>query len=735
MANRFADDAASAIAQATGTAQPPLTVLPMLQRFVDALKANNIVGLDREKPALFALSLSGIVKPETSRLAASFWEELALGLALAGQKKLFLAYMDWFAGARDYRPGPTVPSTRLSDAWAYLPYRLDALTGTGAIAATDARSMLDDMQTLAQFIGPLIGDRSADKGEALTAKAIVGTQVAITRLLLVNLQPLMDEGLAELANAAEPRLLRTLFAKIGDLTKIVTDQSATYIQFPIGTFNREISILDSFPPEDRRHFGVLEFDLSQKSAPTTRDVLFVPTLMRRLNQINQALAFYGRAVDPRREATDPVLKMRKANARGLPRPTGFLDHDGLIRLMIMVFLEAHEPLKATPADAIAKGWEATTDFVERYLGTFTAHPGYDLSDLGPDYLATAFPLTIAGEQLHDCAVYALRAAYWLRATAVLLQARNGIDLGMTTRLVFLPNHVALAAAIDPPAMKTAGQPLPAGGLVLLNNSHVEPFTRKELIDKNTDWVSLRPAADKDPTGQAALDLKFVEDLAAVTYQSGLDMPVMSIELLAPTAKVTPSAIWNTYLAFVKSGEKALIFDRKIYIPGTDDLSQFYLRYLAVTLERARFINETMIRTFWRKDAPAIYAKALGKEPWDGPRLLTTMKSYADLMDPLTQRNAKAIQDFAAADQQTLDAINADFAKNRGKIVSRFARASFHERIPDATHLLLILSEELRLVQGHVTDCRNFLAARASGKTTAIPPAPPFMLYDRNEQPL
>ena len=165
----------------------------------------------------------------------------------------------------------------------------------------------------------------------------------------------------------------------------------------------------------------------------------------------------------------------------------------------------------------------------------------------------------------------------------------------------LPFMAAPAFAADP-AETFVSQNIQKG-LVLLNNSHVEPFTRKELIDKNTDWVNLRPAADKDPTGQAALDLKFVEDLAAVTYQSGLDMPVMSIELLAPTAKVTPSAIWNAYLAFVKSGEKALVFDRKIYIPGTDDLSQFYLRYLAVTLERARFINETMIRTFWRKDAP------------------------------------------------------------------------------------------------------------------------------------
>jgi hypothetical protein len=143
----------------------------------------------------------------------------------------------------------------------------------------------------------------------------------------------------------------------------------------------------------------------------------------------------------------------------------------------------------------------------------------------------------------------------------------------------------------------------------------------------------------------------------------------------------------------------------------------------------------MIQVFWRKDGPDIFAKAMGKEAWGGPGVLKTMKAYVDLIDPLTQGYIKKIQDFAAADQKTLDELNANFAKNRGKIVAKFARATFHERIPDPTHLLLVLSEELRLVREHLTECQNFLTARSGGTTTPIPPKPPFMRFDRSEQPL
>ena len=64
--------------------------------------------------------------------------------------------------------------------------------------------------------------------------------------------------------------------------------------------------------------------------------------------------------------------------------------------------------------------------IENYLDLFTDHSGYDLSDLGPNYLTTAFPRTIAGELRWPGAQREVREAI----------AAAGLDDAVTLRPAF-----------------------------------------------------------------------------------------------------------------------------------------------------------------------------------------------------------------------------------------------------------------------------------------------------------
>ena len=77
MANRFAAAAADAVADALKKASSSAR-LEVVQRFVDGLKANNIVALNREKKDLFAISIGGIIKSDLALLPGGFWERLAM---------------------------------------------------------------------------------------------------------------------------------------------------------------------------------------------------------------------------------------------------------------------------------------------------------------------------------------------------------------------------------------------------------------------------------------------------------------------------------------------------------------------------------------------------------------------------------------------------------------------------------------------------------------------------------
>jgi hypothetical protein len=214
------------------------------------------------------------------------------------------------------------------------------------------------------------------------------------------------------------------------------------------------------------------------------------------------------------------------------------------------------------------------------------------------------------------------------------------------------------------------------------------------------------------------------------------MPLTSRPLPAPRKRPTHEAVWKTYLDYVKSRTDGVIFGKAVLSP-TGEVSQFHLEYLQISMERARFVNETIIVEFWRERAPRTFREILDnvqKEVWGDPRRPVTMQRYIVTMTHLLDLYRKKIEDFIAIDEKRVDALNQKYKKNQKLIVSKSARTTFYERTRGGPSLLLQLGAHLLLVSAHLAECRKVLKDRAAGKAVNPPPLPPFMRYDLNEQP-
>src|SRR5690606_3223929 len=117
----------------------------------------------------------------------------------------------------------------------------------------------------------------------------------------------------------------------------------------------------------------------------------------------------------------------------------------------------------------------------------------------------AFPRTIAGELLHDCAVYAAVVCYWLLNLERLLDRKHQIKLRLEAWFVTLPVHLGLLVKVNPEGFPSEVNGLPAGGILIVHNSHVHGMSAKELGDTMSgQWKPERPPADVDPRDAATL---------------------------------------------------------------------------------------------------------------------------------------------------------------------------------------------------------------------------------------
>lgn len=326
----------------------------------------------------------------------------------------------------------------------------------------------------------------------------------------------------------------------------------------------------------------------------------------RINQINVLARIYG-AVDilPREKPFDsPIGDDAERNAETLKHLKGgrlrLHSDDDWREFVLQKYQDIIDPpltgtrrLRRKPAEAL----HAVIDLLFAYLRAFTVHARYtNVYDIGDNYLNRDFPRALSGQLVHDCGVYALRAAY------ILSLVRN--ELKLRFRFVLLPAHIALV--ID-------GDDLPA---YLIHNDHYEELSAEKWRDIRKDWEAYTETKKvSDETGMVTIETEqhppgprdetqFIGEIASSSFISGpLDMPfvVKDVPVVGDDPKKAQRKLWDFYQTTATT---------KLFGPASEKKDSitfaFHNRYLAVT-ERMREMHNDVTLKFWNEEAPAAWA--------------------------------------------------------------------------------------------------------------------------------
>ena len=190
-------------------------------------------------------------------------------------------------------------------------------------------------------------------------------------------------------------------------------------------------------------------------------------------------------------------------------------------------------------------------------------------------------------------------------------------------------------------------------------------------------------------------------------------------------KPTPGNIWKSYqpLATTKDGD--------IFAPPVNsvvgNVSQFYLRYLAILEDRVEFINKVLLGEFWRNECPFLYAVIFnpdGKGRWTSAIPDLDLEQYHARMTRLLLTFADRLQDFTNREATSRAAIKAMFDSKSKDIVSKIARRVFSERL--ASSAFSEMNEPLTRAALHNKLCRDYLDAKRASKPAVFPPSPPYL---------
>lgn len=713
------------IADAAVRSNPDISNRKLVQAAVDAL-ANG------SKKAFVAEKIDALLAATTGTgdflsYGDSYFYPFALCVAMTGDRDRFEKTLAWWGTTANWKPDVVWEN-----------FGEGILTAVGA-DELDPSLASDNVRSWSTALG--VGVEALDNayGRSATPDQVrikTKTYEALARGFLINLQPLVDRAIGELSNGGPSS---ALFDLVAALDVQLDDPPLTLDDTKVDLPKRPNFFIDSFPIYGSRSFEADQFDLTRKNAIVPEKTSLYAVLRTRGLQAKFLSGLYGqpltrpKAPPPKGAKANanasPATLARQAVIKALPKPVSVYDPAQFALLLAALFVEAHEPLKKKPDEALAAGWEAATKTIEDYLDAFAKHPGLDMTDKNGNFLETLFPRTIAGEELHDCGVYANWIAFWLLQMEALLKSRNNIELGLTLSFVFLPAHVGLITRASPPVLGKSNDGLPTLGLLITHNNHFNHFPAQDLKATLAAWVA-SPAGEADPPEAEKRAEKFIRNLAASKYISETDMPVFEHSVLSKGEKPTAKTIWKNYkpLATTSAGD---IFGRDVNTT-VGKLAQFWLKYVGIIEDRADFINKNLLNEFWRTECPFIFvAIFLTPDPdgWNEKVNDVDLEQYhlriVKLMEKYQDRLKKWVD---TADAKSRSEIKAALDAHSSKIVSKIARRAFSERFnsifPNAT--FDEMKETLDLVAKHTKLVRDFIDARRAGKPVKFPDPPPYL---------
>ncbi len=454
---------------------------------------------------------------------------------------------------------------------------------------------------------------------------------ALRKAMVDDLQPVinLDVGQQNPLNAQTTEITKTEMPKPGE--------------------GQVVDVFDSAAGEAKpKSVPVSTYDPRQEGVPELRSSI-VNSYNTRLAQIHQLGRLYGAldALQPRKQFLDTLSQAEAAvDTRASVEAAGGLklDNDDSWRTFLLQKYRDLTDTRAGAADRRVRQAMAPGDALQEivslifgYFGAFTVHARYtDLYDIGTTpYFNRPFPRALTGQLVHDCGVYAMRAAYMLSLVRK--------ELGLRFFFVRLPAHVSLVITGE------AGSTLPT---FLIANERYTVFEADLLARRRKAWQGFQdPDTEKPPPG-AADEAQFLGELAGAQFISGpLDMPVRvsAVPRAVADAKAEQRRLWAYYQSSAMS---------EVFGPATQDKKSpnylFHTQYLALT-EQWRLIHNDQMLVFWNQAGPAAWAsfeaalegrgdaKAATRTELDVATLKPLLESYhlafLDALQPLFDRVA------------------------------------------------------------------------------------------------
>jgi hypothetical protein len=352
------------------------------------------------------------------------------------------------------------------------------------------------------------------------------------------------------------------------------------------------------------------------------------------------------------------------------------------------------PFKEALVVAQEVAWRAVVKFLDRYLERLTSHTKFNIAEGPKSYLELDFPRSITGGLIHDCGVYATRLAYILMSLGERVDRIFKGCFEMKVSWILLPLHVGLLVRNNQLNLITHNQ-----ALFLLN--------KKPLENMRRDWE--RTHAPDDPPPGEALDLRFLEDVAASAFNPDVDMPLVRMDLPGRGMRVTKKLVWNSYRRLMREDR---IFNRAaVENPRSPDF-QFDLYFLSATNLQRRWFNRDIV-PFWNVRARQIWEKAQDKLA--AANFLAARDDYVAALEKEVKLVGTTYDDVSLDKSRLSEALG-----QRAGLLQKGVRIVASERLPNAYQQLGPLGSVLE----HVEEIKT-LDHLERDPQTMEPVKPPF----------
>ena len=219
-----------------------------------------------------------------------------------------------------------------------------------------------------------------------------------------------------------------------------------------------------------------------------------------------------------------------------------------------------------------------------YFAAFTIHSPYNIYDTGPpedNYLINIFPRSLTGQLIHDCGVYALRAAYMLS------NVRE--ELKLRIQYVVLPLHVGLVITVG----NTFGFPI-----IIIHNNSVNEISVKNTLLNVEHWLNHDKTGKRLKMPHSESRTQFLAELASSHFIPNIDIPFRFEELTNFKKGNVKQKYWKEYKKNVTLAK-----------PVVDD--EFALKYLEV-IDRYKEIHNESLIPVWNGKKPLALWKTKGE---------------------------------------------------------------------------------------------------------------------------